>query len=269
MTYVDVGDARLWSISFGPDDGPVLVAVGGWIGSWELWAGPFSVLSARWNVVGYDHRGSGATIAGADSISHDRLVDDVIAVLDAYGIERCVLAGESAGVGVVVSVAARHPDRVTGLVLVDGFIPEGSREDDPFVVGLRSDYDRTIEAFVQACVPDPEHEAIRHWGRQILTRSTPEHAVALIANAIAPWSDVARVTAPALVIHCDGDRVAPIESGRRLAAGLADATLHVLAGSEHVPTLTRPAEIAALIDERFGSTPSAGVTPTNESPVRG
>ena len=177
--YVPAEGAMLWTVAFGPRDGPALVAVGGWIGSWELWAGTFGELSERWRVVSFDHRGTGATVSSPASISHERLVDDIFVVLDAYGIDRCVLAGESAGAGVVISAAARHPERVAGLVLVDGFIPtEPRRDDDPFPLSLRSDFVGTIDRFVDACLPDPDADALRHWGRLMLKRSTPEHAVA-------------------------------------------------------------------------------------------
>jgi pimeloyl-ACP methyl ester carboxylesterase len=251
--YVPAEGARLWTVAFGPRDGPALVAVGGWIGSWELWAGPFGELSERWRVVSFDHRGTGATVSSPASISHERLVDDIFVVLDAYGIDRCVLAGESAGAGVVISAAARHPERVAGLVLVDGGIStEPRRDDDPFPLSLRSDFVGTIDRFVDACLPDPDADALRHWGRLILYRSTPEHAVALYCAAVDPRDDLQHVHAPALVIHCDGDRIAPLEGGRALAAGLPSATLRVLTGSEHVPTMTRPGEIAALIEEWHG-----------------
>ena len=249
--YVPAEDARLWSVAFGPVDAPALVAVGGWIGSWELWAGPFGILSARWRVVGFDHRGTGATISSAASISHERLVDDIFVVLDAHGIDRCVLAGESAGAGVVISAAARHPERVAGVVLVDGFILTGRRQaDDPFAMSLRTDFAATIDGFVDACLPDAgaDADALRHWGRLILHRSTPEHAIALYCAAADPREELRNVRAPALVIHCDGDQIAPVEDGRALAAGLPNATLRVLTGSEHVPTMTRPSEVAALIE---------------------
>jgi pimeloyl-ACP methyl ester carboxylesterase len=249
-SYVRAEDAQLWTVAFGPGDGPVLVTVGGWIGSWELWAGPFGELSARWRVVSFDHRGTGATISSAASISHERLVDDIFVVLDAHGVDRCVLGGESAGAGVVISAAARHPERVAGLVLVDGSILKRRRqEDDPFPLSLRSDFAGTIDRFVDTCLPGPDADALRHWGRLILNRSTPEHAIALYCAAVDPRDDLPHVRAPALVIHCEGDRIAPIEDGRALAAGLPNATLRVLTGSEHVPTLTRPGEIAALIEE--------------------
>jgi pimeloyl-ACP methyl ester carboxylesterase len=257
--YVETRGASIWTVDMGPPGGPAIVGVGGWIGSWELWAWPFARLSRHWRAVAFDHRGTGATIAPAESIDHDSLVADVIAVMDALGVERAVLAGESAGTAVAVAAAAAHPDRVAGLVLVDGFVDGGRRsDDDPFMAALRSDYAGTIERFVQACVPDPGQGAVREWGRRILARATPADAMALYrAGGVDVRGLLGGIAAPALVIHCEGDRLAPLEGGRRLAAGLPDARLHVLSGDEHVPTLTRPHEIAGLIEARFGP-PSAG-----------
>jgi pimeloyl-ACP methyl ester carboxylesterase len=81
--FVTVGNAKIYSTAFGSITSPVIVGIGGWIGSWELWAEPFAILSHNWRTIAYDHRGAGATIAPVESITFDRLVDDVFAVLDA------------------------------------------------------------------------------------------------------------------------------------------------------------------------------------------
>ena len=95
--FVTVGNAKIYATSFGSTSSPVIVGIGGWIGSWELWAEPFAILSQNWRTIVYDHRGAGAFLAPVESITFDRLVDDVFAMLDAYSVEHCVLAAESAG----------------------------------------------------------------------------------------------------------------------------------------------------------------------------
>jgi pimeloyl-ACP methyl ester carboxylesterase len=201
--------------------------------------------------VTYDHRGTGATISDPASITHRRLVDDVFAVMDAHGVARALLAAESAGAAVVLAAAARHPERVRGLVLVDPLVPtEPPGDADPFVRALRADYAATIASFVEACAPPPLPDAIRSWGRQILARSSAEHAIALLrADVPDPLLEPEHVRTPTLLIHCSGDRVSPVDGARALAAALPQTTLHVLEGPEHVPTITRPTEIASLIDD--------------------
>ena len=72
-------DAQLYTVSFGR--GPrTILALGGWVGSWELWIAPFTTLSQSWRTVAFDHRGCGATIAALESITMPTMVADVLAV---------------------------------------------------------------------------------------------------------------------------------------------------------------------------------------------
>ena len=115
--FLDVNGARLHALAFG--GGPrTLVAVGGWTGNWEVWEEPVAQLSAAgWRCIAYDHRGSGESPVDPALISVEAMVDDVAGVLDALGVERCILAGESQGGAIVQYAAARNPERFDGLVL--------------------------------------------------------------------------------------------------------------------------------------------------------
>lgn len=117
--FLKSADADLFITSFGSCP-RTIVAHGGWVGSGELWQLPFEQLSRSWRCVTYDHRGTGATVNRAPKITFELLVDDLFRVLDALKIETCVLAGESSGAFVVLAAALRHPERFSGLVLVDG-----------------------------------------------------------------------------------------------------------------------------------------------------
>jgi pimeloyl-ACP methyl ester carboxylesterase len=129
--------------------------------------------------VAYDHRGSGLSLCEAGSITFDHLVSDALAVLDAFGIDRCVLAAESAGAQTALAVPARFPSRVSHLVIVDGMYSRGVAVDaDPFLQGLRLAYPATFERFVQLCVPEPGSEHIKAWGRKVLARADASAAIA-------------------------------------------------------------------------------------------
>ena len=78
--FITIGNTKIYSASFGSTALPVIMGIGGWIGSWELWAEPFSILSQNWHTISYDHRGAGASIAPIETITFDWLVDDVFAV---------------------------------------------------------------------------------------------------------------------------------------------------------------------------------------------
>jgi pimeloyl-ACP methyl ester carboxylesterase len=66
-------------------------------GYFEDWIATLAPLSATWRTAVYDHRGTGETVVVLERITHDALVDDVFAVMDALSIKRCVLAGFSRG----------------------------------------------------------------------------------------------------------------------------------------------------------------------------
>lgn len=105
--FLEIGDVRLLALSFGAGTRTIL-AVGGWTGSWEVWEEPLAQLSADgWRCVAY-HRGAGESPVDPSRISVQHLVDDVAAVMDAVGIDRCVLAGESQR-GAIAQYAAARP----------------------------------------------------------------------------------------------------------------------------------------------------------------
>lgn len=250
--FLSVNGVRLNAVMFG--DGPrTFVATGGWTGSWELWQQPFELLTAAgWRCISFDHRGSGESPVDPHLITVAALAADVIGVLDAYGVERCVVAGESMGAAVALLAVEGQPDRFTGLVLVDP--AEGVFNDRRAMLaaGSRADYPATVRAFVDRCVPEPDSEHIKRWGRDILLRAEPAQAARLLEMwQDAVTGDPSRVTVPTLIVHGGSDVIVPVEHAQALARTIPDAEMVVLDGVGHVPTLTRPHEVVAAIARRF------------------
>ncbi len=94
------------------------------------------------SLVAVDHRGRAGSASLTGPFGLARHADDLIATLDHLGIESAVLAGHSMGGFVVALAAERHPDRVSGLVLVDGGLP--------FPIELPPDAD--TEAVIQSVI---------------------------------------------------------------------------------------------------------------------
>lgn len=254
--FINVGDAKIYTTSFGSTTSPTIVGIGGWIGSWELWAEPFSILSQSWHTIAYDHRGAGATIAPAESITFNSLVDDVFAVLDAYKVEKCVLAAESAGALTALGAALKHPNRITGLVVVDGmYFRETPPEKDLFLLGLRKAYSATLDRFVETCVPESDSDHIKRWGRQIIDRASQEGAIALYLSAgeVDLRNELSHISQPTLILHGEADGIVPVKEALQLSELISNAKLSVLPGAGHVPTMTRPQEVAHEIMNFFGS----------------
>lgn len=106
-------------------------------------------LTGQYHVYGVTRRGYGASSSPETGYSADRLGDDIVAVLDALKIERPVLVGHSIAGEELSSVAARHPNRVAGLVYLDAAYPyayyyRGAASLDVDVAELQSKLDQLL-----------------------------------------------------------------------------------------------------------------------------
>ena len=113
--FVDAGGIRTRVLEAG--NGPALVMIHGTGGHLEAYARNVRALSAHYRVVLYDMVGHGYSDKPDRPYTIDVLSDHLVAVLDALGIERAHLSGESIGGWVAAWTAAHHPDRVGRLVL--------------------------------------------------------------------------------------------------------------------------------------------------------
>ncbi len=240
------------TVSFGVGDIP-LVGISGSFGTWEIWQQPFELLSSQRRVVGYDHFGTGETRVPADLVTFDNQVQLLAGVLDAFQIDRCVLAGDSTMSTVALEVARRWPDRVTGLVLVSAGIDY--TPDDAvigFVQGLRHAFGATLDAFVELCLPEDDSGHLRLWLRDITTRTGGERAAQLVESfyEVDMRPHLGQIETPTLLIHGALDLLptSPLSAAMELASEIPNAELMILSEAGHVPTISRPEEVAQAVD---------------------
>jgi pimeloyl-ACP methyl ester carboxylesterase len=126
-------------------------------------------------------------------------------------------------------------------------------EPSPFVIGLRHAFEATIAQFVDTCLTDRDGEAVRHWGRQILMRSSQAAAIRLYEayDGIDLRPQVSQITLPTLIVHGAKDRIVPVEAAGWLASQMPNSRLCIIEDAGHVPTLTHPREVADAINDAF------------------
>ncbi len=234
------------AVSFG--SGPsTLVALNGWTASWETWLPAFETLSRTMRCVSFDTRGTGLTEADDRRISLAMLIDDLVNVLDAFEIERCVLAGESMGGLIALHAAALHPGRIEAVV-TSGSPPAV----DPATAvtraaASRADYPAVVRPFAAACLNDVPDGQLQRWGEALFLGATGESAAQLLEALVGHPAPLAAVAQPALVMHGTIDLVVPVVAADILMSGLADAELVLMEGAGHAPMVTRPEELADSI----------------------
>jgi len=91
----------------------------------------FRRLAARFRLVRYDGRGSGLSDRDAADISQAGFVSDLDAVIDSLDADRFTLLGLSQGAAAAAMYAARHPDRVTRLILYGAYAQGRNRRGSP------------------------------------------------------------------------------------------------------------------------------------------
>ncbi len=219
-----------------------------------IWQPFLDRLDRQFSTVRYDQRGTGLSDDSATRYDLEALVDDMAAVADSAGIARFPILAASQGVPVSIAYAARHPDRVSSMVLYGGYAQgraiRGSIEEramgEAMLSMIRQGWGREpafADAFTTIFIPDAT-PAIRAGMVQMQMQSaSAENAVAL-RRAIDGF-DVShlleQVHIPVLVIHARGDSVHPLSQAKLLAAGLPNADLTVLDSRNHVPLPTDPA----------------------------
>ncbi|MET0773136.1 MAG: alpha/beta hydrolase [Candidatus Limnocylindrales bacterium] len=118
-------DVCLSIIARGPSPDPStripVLLVHGLASNARMWDGVGEALARLGHPsVAVDQRGHGRSDAPDTGYDFETLTTDLVAVMDATGLARAVVAGQSWGAHVVLELAVRHPDRVSGVVCVDG-----------------------------------------------------------------------------------------------------------------------------------------------------
>ncbi len=218
----------------------------------HLELGPFSPtyngpvlarLGASHRVVRYDPRGFGLSQRGVEQ-SHEARVADLEAVVGVAGLDRFDLWGYSGGALAAISFAARHPDRVTRLILYGASANPESAFDretaEAYVQMLRTSWgqdDRGLKNLAATVfLPDAseiELEIVKRT-QQLIGNGEDFAATAESLAGVDVSAEAARVRCPTLIVHRRGDLYVPYEHGLALAAAIPDARLVTLAGSNHV-----------------------------------
>lgn len=220
-----------------------------------IWRHLLHELLANNRLLRYDLRGNGLSDWDVGEFSFEAFLSDLETVVDAAGLDRFVLVGLSQGCAISAAYAARHPGRVSGLILYGGYSRGWKRRGrDEFVeeeeallalarVGWGRDNPAFRQVFTQLFVPEGSAEEIEAYN-ELQRVSTSGDNVVRIDRALGEIdvSDMLPdVTAPALVMNCRDDATVPFEEGKRLARLLPNARFVALEGRNHLLLEHEPA----------------------------
>jgi pimeloyl-ACP methyl ester carboxylesterase/DNA-binding CsgD family transcriptional regulator len=236
--------------------GPVLVRVAHWMTHVEhdlrspIWRPWLDRLGRELEVVRYDERGCG--LSGSDEVplGLDAATEELAAVVAATGAPQVALLGQSGAAAAAIAYAVRHPERVSHLVLLGGYLAGLlHRSPGPQALAFHEASLRLVELgwgrndpavqqfFTTRFIPDASLDEARALNDQQRLSCGPERAVQIMrartlldVRALAP-----RLRCPTLVLHAEGDQIVPLSLGRDLAAAIPGARFLTLPTRNHIP----------------------------------
>lgn len=257
-----VGEDEIRYVRVG--SGPPVILVHGFGSSLYTWKDVIPDLALRHEVVALDLPGFGGSSQPA-ALDFARLPAAVTGLADQLGLDRFALVGHSLGGATSTLVAARHPERVTRLVLVDAAGYNSEPHERPALLRLiASPAGAVLEA-----LPAPPRALVWFGLRQVFEdpakvdearveaylapMTRPGAAAAARALLVSPRGDrqfsaIARaVRAPTLVIWGRDDAWTPLAQAALFAGDIAGAQVAVLGPCGHMPQEERPADVQRLL----------------------
>jgi aminoacrylate hydrolase len=251
--------AGLWYEEHGPADAPALILSSGLGGSASYWAPNLDALTVGYRVILYDHRGTARSDrALPPDLTVEHMADDLIAVMDAAGLDRAILVGHAAGACIALAVALKAPERVEGLFLINGF----ARPDPHFVrcfeTRLALLHDSGVAAYVHAqpiflypadwCswnaerLVAEEEEQLRHFQG---AENVEARIRALMDFDVA--DRLGEIRAFTIAIAADDDVLVPTTCSNVIGEGVPHAAVHGVQWGGHACNVTNPAEFNDIL----------------------
>jgi pimeloyl-ACP methyl ester carboxylesterase len=277
----------------GNADGPVLVLIHGSNASLHTWEPWVAELGGSYRIVSMDLPGHGLTgRVPDDDYSREAMAGFVVEIMDALGIERFAVGGNSMGGGVSAMIALENPDRVSALLLVNSAGIPVARDDDDVPLAFRVASMPVISKVMRYVLPrSMVEEGLQkvfvdqskvtdemvaryfdlslHEGNRDATRIRFSQYANRNDEAFA--ARLGEIAAPTLIMWGDKDGLIPVSAAHEFKARIPQAELVIYENVGHVPMEEVPersaADVAAFLDRALAPVAAEEAVPAGEAPA--
>lgn len=285
--WVTLNGIRFHYLDWGNPELPHMVLLHGGSLTAHTWDMAALLLRDRYHLVALDQRGHGDTEWTPESQlnldNSDLMLEDTRLFIEHLGFEHLILVGMSMGGMNAIRYAARHPERLDAVVIVD-VAPETMREGQIEMEQFRQETETLtrFEDFLERAMRfmphrPPEHlrysltHSLKqteegwtwkqdHRRRRQAALSPEEQQAARQRSAETLWSDVRAIRAPALLLRGANSKILSEEVAQRTVAAMTDARLVVIPRATHNVHSDNPADFAAAVDAFCTSVLKAGAS---------
>ncbi len=258
MKRIEAGGLTMEYAEAGPPEAsPVLLIHGlGW-DAWRLWQGTLAALAeAGLRGLAPNLRGVGGTDATDADYTTQLYAADLLAFLQALGVDRCQVVGFSMGASIAAALVDRAPESVTGLSLACGGLhgTEDGRQGVEAMLARAETLGPEAFAAEQAeavfrpawAAAHPEAVAdFKRW-RAAMNQSALRRAFRS-GYGVDMRAVVQGAGLPTQVIAADTDAYCPLDDMRAMAAAIPGARLDVIDASGHMAPIEQPAAFEAAL----------------------
>ncbi len=263
MPNIEVNGTSLYYEDTGAgSSGETIVFSHGLLWGTELFEPQVAALRDRYRCIAWDHRGQGRSAADPNRhcIGMELVWQDAVALLEALGVAGAHFVGLSMGGFVGMRMAARRPDLVNKLILIEtSHLPEPVENVGRYrlltaiyrTVGPRVIQSRVAPIMLgKTIIADPSRKADVARFVKIMTRRRDvwKAVNGVIDRAGVAPSELARIAAPTLVIVGDEDAATTPEKAQQLAAAIRGAKLVTIPHAGHSSSVEEPAAVTAAIE---------------------
>lgn len=254
-----------------PGRGPEVFLLHGFGSSTFTWRKNLDALGQFAHVTAIDIKGFGLTEKPKDGQYHEAVyVRHVIDCMDALKIPKAVFIGSSMGGAIAARIALEHPERVSGLILVDAARPYTrldfeaagintamfKRKNSPIAIALvrtmigRDQIAKMLRSVYEGREPVTD-EMIDAYYVPTLMEGAPEALLAMVNPPVdpAPPVPLKNLKCPVTVVWGQKDNVIPVEAGERLAQDIPGAQLVIWHDAGHLPHEDRADDFNRLVQE--------------------
>lgn len=251
------GGVRIYYEVAGDGDPALLFVPGFPIAPGHQWKMQVPFFAREVCAVTYDPRGAGRSDRSLADYGMEARVGDALAVADEAGVDRFVAVAISAGARPAVALAARHPGRVAGMVLIGGSIypeavgPPRRTLEESRAWALR-DYPAWARDWWAISFPEPHSTKAQddgwEWAR---TTDAPTLIASNVhgGSAMDARGEIEGVRCPVLLIHGTSDRRVPHEFAHEMQRFFPRSILLTIDGAGHFPHVRDPVRVNLLLRE--------------------
>jgi pimeloyl-ACP methyl ester carboxylesterase len=261
MPTLQVNGATLWYEDHGT--GPeTIVFAHGLLWDGRMFDAQVGALRDRYRCVTFDFRGQGRSEVTAGGYDMDTLADDAVALIEALGCAPCHFVGLSMGGFIGMRLAARRPELIRSLVLM-----ETSADPEPNVLkyrllgavvrlfgrrGMRLVMPRVMRImFGRTFLEDPARDEERRLWEERGMENDPVGVLRALGGVIdrtPMYDELPRITCPTLVMVGDQDVATVPARAERIHAAIPGSRLVLIPGAGHTSSVEEPELVVAALE---------------------